>query len=87
VEAVRWFRKAAAHGSGAACDQLGRAYEYGAGVARDESIADSWYRLAIKAGYREAEQDLSALHRIARRPDSNAPKRAGGRSPEADFTF
>jgi len=86
-EAVKWFRKAAAHGSAAACDQLGRAYEYGEGVARDESIADSWYRLAIKTGYRQAEQDLSALHKIARRPASNAPKPAGGRSPEADFTF
>ena len=84
---MRWFHKAAAHGSGAACDQLGRAYEYGEGVPRDDSIADSWYRLAIKTGYRQAEQDLSALHKIARRPASDPPRPSGGRSPEADFTF
>ena len=62
---MKWFVKAAAHGSAAACDQLGRVYQHGWGAPRDYSLADRWYRMAMERGYAQAKQDLASLNEVA----------------------
>ena len=68
---MKWFRKAVAQGSAAACDELGRAYQNGTGVPQDYRIAKSWYRLAIQRGYALAKQDLAALDGLERQAASD----------------
>ena len=79
MEAVKWFLKAAAHGSAPACDQLGRVYQHGWGVPPDYAVADKWYRTAIERGYALARQDLATLNVVAQQsgnaPDTPTPSR------------
>jgi TPR repeat protein len=57
VEAIKWYRLAAAQGNASALNNIGLAYEYGLGVNRDMKQAVKWY---VKA----AEADHQQLHHI-----------------------
>jgi len=51
VEAMKWYRKAAALGNGASMNNIGYMYHYGRGVTRNYNEAKAWYEKAIAAGY------------------------------------
>jgi TPR repeat protein len=59
VEAVKWFRKAAAQNCAEAQWLLGICYAKGQGVARDEAEAVTWYRKAAECG------EINALNSLA----------------------
>lgn len=61
-EAVRWLRRAAAHGSVAAMDNLGMAYEDGFGVKMDDKEAAKWYQQAADTGNAAAQANLGELY-------------------------
>src|SRR5690606_16042119 len=52
VEAVAWYRRAAALGDSFAQVSLGTHYRYGVGVPLDRTEAARWYRLAAEQGNR-----------------------------------
>jgi TPR repeat protein len=56
VEAVKWYRLAAAQGFPAAQHALGLCYEGGKGVPVDFIEAASWYRKAAYQGYARAQR-------------------------------
>jgi len=56
VEAVRWYRKAAKHGSAAGMFNMGAAYYNGDGVGVDDVASCAWFLLAQDAGYVEADE-------------------------------
>ncbi len=58
VEAVKWYRLAAAQGFPAAQHALGLCYEDGKGVPVDYIEAASWYRKAAHQGYAPAQRKL-----------------------------
>jgi TPR repeat protein len=58
---VKWFRKAAEHGSAAGEHQLGEAYQFGRGVAQDYQTAMKWYQAAADHGLADARRSLEAL--------------------------
>lgn len=58
VEAVKWYRLAAAQGFPAAQHALGLSYEDGKGVPVDYIEAASWYRKAANQGYARAQRKL-----------------------------
>jgi TPR repeat protein len=60
-EAVKWFRKAAEHGSAAGEHQLGQAYQFGRGVTPDYQTAMRWYQAAADHGLADARRSLEAL--------------------------
>lgn len=51
IEAVKWWRKAAAQNHAGAQNWLGRCYADGDGVGRDVAEAVKWYRKAVEQGY------------------------------------
>ena len=61
VEAVRWYREAAARGNIAAQNNLGWAYQKGRGVAADPVEAYKWYALAADKKNKMAETNLANL--------------------------
>jgi TPR repeat protein len=50
LEAIVWYRKAAAQGSARAQGGLGSMYQYGQGVPRDLSESARWFRMAALQG-------------------------------------
>ena len=50
VEAVRWYRQAAAQGFAQAQYNLGVMYETGRGVRQDLALAQEWYGKACQNG-------------------------------------
>ena len=48
VEALKWFRLAAAQRVGEGACSVGQAYSLGMGVAQDMALAVSWYRRAVE---------------------------------------
>ena len=60
-EALNWFGKAAEHGSAAAENQIGFAYEHGQGVPQDYGMAEKWYRKAAEHGLSEARHNLAII--------------------------
>ena len=62
AEGLRWLRKAAAAGVGAAQYQLGAHYEWGIDVAQDYGAAAEWYRAAADRGLAEAQYRLGLLY-------------------------
>jgi TPR repeat protein len=61
-EALRWLRRAAAHGSVAAMNNLGVAYDNGMGVKIDFKEAADWYRQAAERGDALGEANLGQLY-------------------------
>ena len=55
AEAVKWLRKAAEHGNGAAQFDLGLMYNGGDGVTRDYAEAAKWFRMAAEQGHAGAQ--------------------------------
>jgi TPR repeat protein len=47
-EALRWFKKAAAHGDPDAQDALGQMYQEGEGLLQNYRLAAKWYRRAAE---------------------------------------
>ena len=78
VEAVGWFRKAAAQDCAAAFYELGVCYENGEGVERDLIEAEIWYRKAVEGGFEGGAQH--ALDRVA---NLNAAGKQDGTQQEA----
>ncbi len=60
-EAAKWIRKAAEQGLLKAQYNLGFAYHYGDGVAKDEKEAMKWYRKAAKQDDEKAKAALRKL--------------------------
>lgn len=63
-EALRFYRLAAAQGDVEAQIELGRCYQYGAGVAQDVVEAVRYYRLAAEQGCFIAQHSLGLLHKL-----------------------
>ena len=66
VEAIKWFRSAAAKGYAAAQNNLGFVYENGMGLTTDYVEAAKWYKLAARQGYAGAQGHLDRLYRTGR---------------------
>ena len=62
VEAVRWFRKAAAQNLVAAVSTLGDCYYNGEGVARDHVEAVKWFRKAADQNDARAQYNLGVCY-------------------------
>ena len=61
VNAVTWYRKAAAAGVDHGMFSLGNAYLKGNGVEKDRAEAVNWYRKAAAAGHQAAKKKLEEL--------------------------
>jgi TPR repeat protein len=66
AEAMKWFRKAADLGNGAAMNLIGGHYFFGLGVAKDYAEALKWYRRAADAGSTAAMNHLSEMYTYGR---------------------
>jgi TPR repeat protein len=64
VEAVKWFRLAAAQGDAAAQENLGWMYYHGAGVPKDAVEAVNWYRLSAVSGNPDGELSLAMMYDV-----------------------
>lgn len=62
LQAVRWYRKAAAQGLAVAQTNLGIMYNDGLGVVRDRREAARWFELAARQGDAAALNNLGVLH-------------------------
>jgi len=58
VEAMKWFRQAAANGNAQAEYNVGFMYANGRGVRRSDEEAIRWFRMAARHGYDEAVKEL-----------------------------
>jgi hypothetical protein len=73
AKAVALYRQAAAAGSSSAMNTLGRLYETGEGVTRNEATALQWYQRAAGAGHPDAIASVTRLQRRgapSRKPDA-----------------
>lgn len=64
--AAKRYRRLAERGSAEAQNRLGRLYEWGRGVPKDEAEAARWYRKAAEQGVPEAQTNLATLYRDGR---------------------
>ena len=64
LEAVKYYRKAAAKGYAVAMFNLGEAYNSGTGVVQDKAQAADWYRKAAAKGYKPAQDALDKLNKL-----------------------
>jgi TPR repeat protein len=64
VEAVRWYRLAAAQGDAMAQRLLASAYELGEGVPRDYVQAYAWYSLAAAQSDADAREKLNLIETL-----------------------
>ena len=62
VEAVKWFRKAAAQGDASAQSYLGVCYGSGEGVEKDSVEAVKWLRKAVAQGDAHAQYNLGVCY-------------------------
>ena len=70
IEAVKYYRKAAAKGYAVAMFNLGEAYSSGTGVVQDKAQAADWYRKAASKGYKPAQDALDKLNKL--KADNNS---------------
>lgn len=54
IEAIKWYRLAAAQGHTDAPIQLGKIYEHGRGVPQDDMLAYMWFDISTKQGRAES---------------------------------
>jgi uncharacterized protein len=64
VEAVNWYKKAAAQDFASAQFDLGVLYTNGLGISQDYAKAAEWYRKAADQGYPEAQLSLGNVYRL-----------------------
>ena len=64
AEALKWYRLAAAQGSGQAKFNLGFMYQTGEGVMQDDAEAVKWYRLALELAV--ARSNLGVMYAMGR---------------------
>lgn len=76
IDAMRWYRIAAAHKHREAQNNIGAFYEAGLGVEQDDVQAAYWYQLASDAGLARAQYQLAQLYLNGRGVERNA-ERAG----------
>jgi len=62
AEGIRWLRRAAAHGSAAAMNNLGLAYQTGTGVKIDAEKSVRWYREGAERGDDMAQASLGECY-------------------------
>ena len=62
VEAVKWYRKGAGHGSAEGQFHLGVAYGLGKGVDLDYAEAVKWYRKSAEQGYPGGQNNLGWMY-------------------------
>jgi hypothetical protein len=62
VEAVKWYRLAAAQGDANGQTKLGLMYEKGVGVTKNYADAVKWFRLAAKQGDSGAQSYLGVMY-------------------------
>lgn len=81
-EAIKWYREAADKNVSEAQYRLGRCYDYGIGVTKNEKLAEKWYQKAINQGNEHAKENLLLLkqskegspddwYRIGKRAEQN----------------
>lgn len=58
-EAMKWYRRASAQGSGEASAAVAELYEQGSGVPKSTEEANAWWKLATRQGW--DQQDLDVL--------------------------
>jgi TPR repeat protein len=75
VQAVKWFRQAAAQNFAAAQSNLGICYERGEGVAKYEVEAYKWNLLAAAQGDNKAKRNASMLELMLSREELAEGKR------------
>jgi len=61
-EAVKWFRRAASHGSAAAMNYLGLAFAGGMGMNIDQKESARWYLMAAERGDARAEANIGQCY-------------------------
>jgi TPR repeat protein len=61
-EVLSAYREAAEHGSAAAQNQLGLAYEFGKGVLQNYEDAAKWFQLAANQNYAVAQYNIARLY-------------------------
>jgi len=61
-EALKWYNKAAARGNAEAQNELGRFYQFGWGVEKDNAQAVQWFRKASDQGLAEAQANLGWMY-------------------------
>ncbi len=66
TEAMRWYRKAAEQNHAEAQYALGRCYEMGEGVVKDQAEAVKWYRKAAEQGDADAQYRLGMCYQDGR---------------------
>lgn len=62
AEALKWLRRAAAHGSAAAMNNLGLAYAQGMGVSIDQKESARWYLMAAERGDARAQANIGQCY-------------------------
>jgi uncharacterized protein len=76
IDAMRWYKIAAAHQHREAQNNIGALYEGGLGVERDYALAAHWYRLASDAGLPRAQYQLAQLYLSGLGVDKDAARAA-----------
>ena len=76
AQAVDWFRRAAAQGYASAEYQMGQMYDFGFGVAQDNTQALAWYRKAAEHGSAAAARTLGEFYRRGRAVPADATEAA-----------
>jgi TPR repeat protein len=66
VQAVTWYRKAAAQGNRFAQHELGSLYADGQGVPQDDAQAVVWFRKAAEQGFWPAQYSLAMFYQLGR---------------------
>jgi len=56
IEAIKWYRRAAAQGFTDAQIRLGKVYEFGHGVPHDDMLAYMWFDIAARQGREESRK-------------------------------
>ncbi|MBP6279091.1 MAG: sel1 repeat family protein [Rhodocyclaceae bacterium] len=77
LEAIKWFRLAAAQNYAEAQFQLGIMYAFGHGLKQDDQAAVDWYQRAAAQAHARAQNELGLMHdrgRGVRRDDAEAVK-------------
>jgi len=74
MEAVGWYRKAAAKGSAAGMFSLAVCYDEGRGVTKNNAEAVKWYQKAVDAGSSDAMCNLGSCYLQGRGVEKNKAK-------------
>jgi TPR repeat protein len=76
IDAIRWYRIAAAYQHREAQNNIGVLYEAGLGIEQDYVQAAYWYQLASNAGLARAQYQLAQLYLNGRGVERNSDRAA-----------